>query len=42
MSELVLQAKDVNYKAGNKIILKNINWQIKKGEQWVVFGLNAF
>lgn len=41
MSELVLQAKDVNYKAGNKIILNNINWQIKKGEQWVVFGLNA-
>ena len=31
----------LNYKTGNHYILKDINWKIKKGEKWVLFGLNG-
>ena len=37
----LIEMQDVTAKAGNKYILKNLNWTINKGENWVLFGLNA-
>jgi len=38
---LVLQLENVSLKREGSLILKNINWNIKKGEHWVLFGLNG-
>ena len=27
--------------AGNRYLLQNINWEIKKGEHWLLFGMNG-
>ena len=33
--------KNVTVKYGDKIILNNINWQVKKGERWLLKGRNG-
>ncbi len=38
---MVLLLEDVSLKREGKWILQNVNWQIKKGEHWVLFGLNG-
>ena len=41
MSEYVIEAKNVSCKVGYKYLLKDISWQVKRGERWVVFGMNG-
>lgn len=38
---MVLKMKNVSLKRDGSWILKNIDWEIKKGEHWVLFGLNG-
>ncbi|MFC4798267.1 ABC transporter ATP-binding protein [Neobacillus sp. GCM10023253] len=38
---MILQLEDVSLKRSDNWILKNVNWQIEKGEHWVLFGLNG-
>lgn len=40
-AEYVVELKNVSCKAGYHYLLKDVSWQIKKGEQWVVFGMNG-
>lgn len=37
----VLEMQGLGFKAGNRYILKDIDWQVKKGEHWAVFGMNG-
>ena len=37
----ILSYKNVSFKRDGKEILKNINWEIKEGENWVLIGLNG-
>lgn len=37
----VLRMENVSLKRDGKWILQNINWEIQKGEHWVLFGLNG-
>ena len=37
----ILEVKNLYYKIGSKYILKNINWQIKEGENWLIYGMNG-
>lgn len=37
----VIQMKDVSWRRQRKIVLENINWEVKKGEHWAVLGLNG-
>jgi len=39
--EAVIQMKDVSWRREGKEILRNINWQVNKGEHWSVLGLNG-
>src|SRR3954469_1507541 len=39
--ELVVQLENVSLMRDGKWILQDINWQINKGENWVLFGLNG-
>jgi len=39
--ENAILMKNVTVKYGNKTILDNINWQVKKGERWLLKGKNG-
>ncbi|MEH7335536.1 ABC transporter ATP-binding protein [Neobacillus drentensis] len=38
---MILQLDNVSLKRDGKWILQNVNWQIEKGDHWVLFGLNG-
>lgn len=37
----IIETKNLSVKSGQRYLLHNINWQIEKGEHWVIFGLNG-
>ena len=37
----IVNIKNLNYKVGQRYLLRDITWEIKKGERWMVFGLNG-
>ncbi len=37
----IVKMKNVTIQYGDKIILQNINWQVKQGERWLVKGHNG-
>lgn len=39
--ETIINVKNLTCLVGNKAILSNVDWQIEKGDHWVVFGLNG-
>ena len=39
--EKILSYKNVSFRRDGREILKNINWKIKKGENWALLGLNG-
>ena len=39
--DVIIDLKRIGCKAGYRYLLKDINWQVKKGEHWVVFGMNG-
>ncbi|WP_238474478.1 ATP-binding cassette domain-containing protein [Maribacter algarum] len=39
--DILIQLKDVTVKFGNKTVLQKLNWTIKKGEFWQLFGKNG-
>lgn len=41
MGETIIQTRNLSCKAGYKYLLKDINWEVKRGEHWVVFGMNG-
>lgn len=41
MKDSMVTVEGMTYKIGNRFLLSNINWEIKKGERWIVFGLNG-
>lgn len=40
-SETVIKVKNLSCLSGSQFLLHNISWEVKKGEQWVVFGRNG-
>ena len=41
MDEILIDIKNLSCQAGYQYLLRDINWQVKPGEQWVVFGQNG-
>jgi len=41
MCEFVIRLEKIGYKAGYRNLLKDITWDVKQGEHWVVFGMNG-
>lgn len=39
--ENILIFKNINIKYGDKVILKDINWHVKRGEKWLLLGKNG-
>lgn len=40
-NDIVIDVQNLFCLAGSNYLLNNINWQVKRGEQWVVFGRNG-
>lgn len=40
-SEYIIEVENLCCLSGSQFLLNNINWQVKAGEQWVVFGRNG-
>lgn len=38
---IIVNCEKLTCQAGRRYLVHNINWQIKEGEHWVVFGLNG-
>lgn len=41
MSEVVVKVENLCCKSGNRYLIHNINWEVKKGDHWILFGLNG-
>jgi len=39
--QTIIQAKDLCYKSGKQYLLNHINWEVKAGEHWAIFGMNG-
>lgn len=39
--ETIIEAKRLSCIAGHRYLLKDIDWTVKKGEHWAVFGMNG-
>lgn len=40
-ADVLIEVKDLYCIHGNRYTLTNINWEVKRGENWLVFGLNG-
>lgn len=41
MEDYIIELKKVSCKIGYRNLLKDVNWKVKPGEHWVVFGMNG-
>ena len=41
MSETVIRTEKLCCQSGKHYLLKDISWEVKQGEHWIVFGLNG-
>ena len=41
MGDELINVRGLTVKAGRRILLDDLNWTVRKGEQWVVFGTNG-
>lgn len=41
MSTEIVKTEQVCYQAGRRFLVDHVDWQIKQGEHWLVFGLNG-
>lgn len=39
--KVLIQTKNLCYKAGQRYLLDHVNWTVREGEHWVVFGMNG-
>ena len=37
----IIETKNLSLKAGSKYLLKDITWQVERGEHWLIFGMNG-
>ena len=38
---LQVKLKNVSLERQHKLLLKNLNWEVNKGEHWAILGLNG-
>lgn len=41
LEDYIIELKKVSCKIGYRNLLKDVNWKVKPGEHWVVFGMNG-
>lgn len=38
---MLIQAKNLCCRSGNRYLINHLNWEVEKGEHWLIFGLNG-
>ena len=38
---VLMKMNNLSYKIGNRVLLKDINWEINESENWIILGLNG-
>lgn len=41
MTPTVIKANRISCQSGHRYLIRDINWEVKEGEHWVVFGMNG-
>ena len=41
LTNWVINTEGLSLKAGRRYLLKDIDWQVKRGENWLIFGMNG-
>lgn len=41
MSKTIIKAEKLCLQSGKRFLLRDIDWEVKKGEHWLVFGMNG-
>lgn len=41
MDTTIIQARELCYQSGRRFLIDHVDWDVKKGEHWLVFGLNG-
>ncbi len=41
MAETIIRAEGLCMQTGKQFLLRDINWEVKRGEHWLIFGMNA-
>ena len=41
MRDNIIETNNLALKAGYRYLLNDITWQVKPGENWIIFGLNG-
>lgn len=39
--QTIIKTNELCYKSGRRFLINHINWEVKKGEHWLVFGMNG-
>lgn len=39
--QTIIKTKELCYKSGRRFLINHINWEVKEGEHWLVFGMNG-
>lgn len=39
--ETVIRTEKLCCQAGHRYLLRDVNWEVKRGQHWVVFGMNG-
>ena len=38
---VIVKAEHLSCQSGRRYLIHDINWEIKKGDHWIVFGMNG-
>lgn len=41
MKPIIIETHQLSYWVGNRALVKNVDWQVRQGEHWLVFGQNG-
>lgn len=41
MTDEIIKVRGLSCQSGNRFLLHNINWTVRRGEHWLVFGMNG-
>ena len=41
MAETIIRAEGLCMQTGKQFLLRDINWEVKRGEHWLIFGMNG-
>ena len=41
MEDTIIRAEGLCMQTGKQFLLRDVNWEVKRGEHWLIFGMNG-